>query len=244
MLGRRQPGGRLVRSWRDGAASGTETLEDLAWVGAGLLQLYEADGDVAWLVAARELISSRLPHYQDAEGALYDTPDDGPQLIMRPRNPTDGATPSAAGVLAGTLLRLSALTGDEKPRAAAERGLRADATVVARIPGTTTTLLQAAEAARRPPTTLVVVGDPRWESTRHLLATAWREKPAFCVLALSSSVPVPAAVTREVPLFGGRESAEDGRARAYLCERGVCRLPVEDAHALSRALSTTATTAS
>ncbi len=239
MLARRQPGGRLVRSWRDGAASGTETLEDLAWVGAGLLQLYEADGDVAWLAAARELISSRLPHYQDAEGALYDTPDDGPHLIMRPRNPTDGATPSAAGVLATTLLRLAALTEDRTLRDAAERALRADATVVARIPGTTTTLLQAAEAARRPPTTLVVVGDPRWESTRHLLATAWREKPAFCALALSSSVPVPAAVTREVPLFGGRESAEGGRARAYLCEGGVCRLPVEDARALSEALSAT-----
>jgi uncharacterized protein YyaL (SSP411 family) len=46
-------------------------------------------------------------------------------------------------------------------------------------------------------------------------------------------------VTREVPLFGGRERAGDGRARAYLCEGGECRLPVEDARALSRALSAT-----
>jgi len=229
--------GRLVRSWRDGAASGTETLEDVAWVCAGLVQLYEAEGDVRWLASAKELISRRLQHYQGAAGTLYDTPDDGPRLIMRPRNPTDGATPSAAGMLVATLLRLSALTEDEKVREAAERALRAEAAVVSRIPATTTTLLQAAEETRRPPRTLVVVGDPLWEATRRLLVVALREKPAGCALALSPSVPVPAAVTREVPLFLGRESVEDGLARAYLCEGGACRLPIEDPGTLSFALS-------
>ena len=237
LLDHTQPDGRLVRSWRDGSASGTETLEDLAWVSAGLLQLYEANGDIGWLSAARDLIGRRLPRYQGASGVLFDTPDDGPELIMRPRNPTDGATPSAAGVLVATLLRLWALTEDAEARAAAERALRAEAAVVARIPATTTTLVQAAEIARRPATTLVVVGDPRWESTRDLLAVARREKPAGCALAFSPSVPVPEALVREVPLFSGRESAEEGRARAYLCEGGVCRLPVEDPEALSQALS-------
>jgi len=229
--------GRLVRSWRDGVASGTETLEDVAWVCAGLVQLYEAEGDVRWLASVKELISRRLQHYQGAAGTLYDTPDDGPRLIMRPRNPTDGATPSAVGTLVATLLRFSALTEDEKAREAAERALRAEAAVVSRIPAATTTLLQAAEEARRPPRTLVVVGDLRWESTRNLLAVAWRRKPAGCALALSPSVPVPAAVTREVPLFSGRERVTDGVARAYLCEGGACRLPIEDPGALSSALS-------
>jgi uncharacterized protein YyaL (SSP411 family) len=139
--------------------------------------------------------------------------------------------------MVGTLLRLSALTEDEKLREAAERALRAEAAVVSRIPAATTTLLQAAEEARRPPRTLVVVGDPRWDTTKGLLAAALREKPAGCVLALSPSVPVPAAVSREVPLFLGRENVEDGLARAYLCEGGACRLPVEDPGALSFALS-------
>jgi uncharacterized protein YyaL (SSP411 family) len=236
LLERITPDGRLVRSWREGAASGTETLEDVAWVASGLLQLYEADGDIQWLAAANGLVARRLPHYQAASGVLYDTPDDGPGLIMRPRNPTDGATPSAAGELAATALRLSALTGNGELRAAAERAVHAEAAVVARIPATTTTLLQALEAASRPPATLVVVGDPRWESTRVLLAVARREKPSWCALALSPSVPVPERIVREVPLFEGREHVADGRARAYLCEGGVCRLPVGDPEALSRAL--------
>jgi len=82
-----------------------------------------------------------------------------------------------------------------------------------------------------------VVGDPLWETTRRLLGVALRDQPAGCVLALSPSVPVPPAVAREVPLFSGRESVEDGMARAYLCEGGACRLPIEDPAALSLALS-------
>jgi hypothetical protein len=237
LLEHRRPDGRLVRSWRNGSAAGTETLEDLAWVSAGLLQLYEADGDVRWLSAGSDVLGCRLPHYQDASGVLYDTPDDGPQLIMRPRNPTDGATPSSAGVLAATLVRLAALTGDHEWRTVAERALRAEAAVVARIPATSTTLIQAAEITRRPPLTLVVVGGPQWESTRALLAVAWRAKPAACPLAFSPSVPVPPEVVRVVPLFAGRESVADGQARAYLCEGGACRMPVEDPAGLAEALA-------
>jgi uncharacterized protein YyaL (SSP411 family) len=237
LLDCRQPDGHLIRSWFRGVTSGTETLEDIAWSSAGLVQLYEADGDVAWLAAAKELVDRRLPHYLDREGVAYDTPDDGPELIVRPRSPIDGAIPCAAGVLVSTLLRLSALTENEELRNAADRVLRAEASAIGQTPALATTLLQAAETAHEPPTTLVVVGDPAWESTRDLLAVAWRHKPRACAVAPSPSVPVPAAVVREVPLFSARESAPTGRARAYLCERGVCRLPVDDPEQLIAALA-------
>jgi uncharacterized protein YyaL (SSP411 family) len=237
LLARRQTDGRLVRSWRDGRASGAETLEDVAWVCAGLLQLYEADGNVAWLAAAGGLASRRLPHYQDPSGFFFDAPDDGPALIVRPRNPGDGAMPAAAGVFAATLVRFAALTGDATARAAAERAVRAEAALISRAPDVTATLLGAAQAAQRPPATLVIVGDPTWESTRLLVRAAWRGKPAACALALSPSVPLPAEVVRAVSLFAGRETVADGQARAYLCEGGACRMPVEDPARLADALA-------
>ena len=236
LLERRTPDGRLVRSWRAGASTGTETLEDVAWVSAGLVQLFEADGDVAWLAAARDLLGRRFPHYSDG-AVVYDTPDDGPGLIMRPRNPTDGATPSAVGVVAETLLRLSALTGDQSLRAWAERSLAAEFAVVARIPAMTTTLLRALESSAAPPVTLVVIGDRSWESTRHLARAAWRSKPPACTVALSPSVPVAPHVVRAVPLFSGRESAVDSVALAYLCEGGRCRLPIADPEVLASSLT-------
>ena len=51
--------GRIERSWRDGRTSGAETLEDVAWVAAGLVELYQADGDTAWLAAALRLVDAR-----------------------------------------------------------------------------------------------------------------------------------------------------------------------------------------
>jgi uncharacterized protein YyaL (SSP411 family) len=237
LLERRRPDGRLERSWRDGAVSGTETLEDVAWVGAALVQLFEAEGDVAWLTSVSDLVGRRLPHYQDASGALFETPDDGPALIVRPRNPADGATPAASGVLVSTLLRLSALTDDGALRAAGERALAVEAALVARVPDATATLLQAAATAAAPPTTLVLVGDPRWESTRALARAAWGSRPSGCTVAPSRTVPVPDDVVRRVPLFAGRERAEGGRALAYLCQGGACRLPTGDPEELERALA-------
>ena len=230
------PGGRLARSWRGGAVSGAESLEDVAWVAAGLVQLFEADGDPEWLGAARSLLARRLPHYLDGAGAAFDAPDDGEVLFMRPRTSYDGAAPADAGVLAATMLRLSALAGDGELRTSAARAVAAGAAAVERAPEACLTMLSAAAAASRPPLTLVVVGETAWRSTRELLDVAWRRRPAACALAVSPGVPVPERVVASVPLFAGRGPGEGERARAYLCEGGACRLPVEEPAELARAL--------
>ncbi len=240
LLARTAPDGRLERSWRDGAVSGVETLEDVAWAAAAFVQLFEAEGAVEWLAAAGALVERRVPHYRTPSGALCDTPDDGPELLLRPRTPTDGGTPAAAGVLAGALLRLAALTGEERFRAAAESAVAAEAALAAQVPAACLTLVQAAEAVALPPMALVVVGDPRWVSTRELLATGWRRKPARCVLAPSGPLPLRAESVRAVPLFSGRETVPSGRARAYLCEGGACRIPVEEPAALARLFASVA----
>ncbi|MBZ5588922.1 MAG: thioredoxin domain-containing protein [Acidobacteriia bacterium] len=235
VLARAGPDGRLARSWRNGVTSGVETLEDVAWISAALVQLYEADGQPEWLNAVKTVLARRLPHYQDDAGALLDTPDDGPELLMRPRTPYDGATPAPAGILAGTMLRVAALTGDEALRDSAIRAVDAEGSVLGRAPEACLALLQAAEAASRPPLTLVVLGDPVWSSTGEMLAAAWRHRPAACALAVST-VPVQQAAVEAVPLFADRGPGAGETARAYICEGGACRLPVEEPEALIRAL--------
>ena len=239
LLSLRAPGGRLVRSWREGVSSGAETLEDVAWVAAALVQLWEAEGRPAWLGAALDLVGARLPLYRDTAGNWYDTPADGEALILRPRDPLDGATPSAAGVLAGTLARLHALTGRDDLRLEAVSLLAAHGGMSARFPDAATTLLDAAATLGRPPRTLVVAGDPAWESTRALLSAARRTLPDDVVLAPAPYPAPPAGAVELVPVLGGRGPAGPGRAAAYLCQDGACRLPTEDPaelEALLRAL--------
>ncbi len=236
LLERRSAEGKVVRSWRDGAESGAETLEDVAWVAAGLIELFQADANTTWLDAARALVAARLPRYQGSEGELLETPNDGPPLLMRPRSPFDSAIPSSVGVMAHALLDLVALLDDEGLRAAAERAVTAESAILARAPEACTTLLEAAVALAQPPQTLVVVGDPQWDSTRRLLAAAWCNRPDFCPLALSPSVPVPAETVGVVPLFAGRERAPGGNALAYLCRGGTCERPTSDPERLAASL--------
>jgi uncharacterized protein len=227
---------RLVRSWRDGSSSGAEALEDVAWVATALVELYQAEGERRWLEAALRLVLARVPHYRDAAGALYETPDDGEALIVRPRDPIDGATPAPAAILASALIDLAALTGRRELLAWAEAAVGADTALATRLPESATALLGAAVRLRTPPTTVVVVGDPEWDSTRALRRAARRHAPPGCVLALSPTTPVPPELVELVPLFAGRERVEGRRARAYLCHGTACLLPTAEPAELARVL--------
>jgi len=232
-----RPDGGLHRSWRQGRLTGAETLEDVAWVATALVELYQADGDTAWLRAALRLVEARLPHYRDDVGALYETPDDGEPLPLRPRNPWDGAVPASPAVLAAALARLAALTGRGDLAAAARECLAAETGLLERSPENVTGLVEAAALVLAPPTELVVVGEPDAAATRALLAVGRRTLRPPTVIAPAATLPVPAADVALVPLFAGRETVGPGAALAYLCRGGTCELPSADPAALARALA-------
>jgi len=232
-----RPDGGLQRSWRDGRLAGAETLEDVAWVCAALVDLYQADGDTAWLRAALRLVDARLPRYRDAAGALWETPDDGEPLPLRPRNPWDGAVPASPAVLAAALARLAALTGRGDLAAAARECLAAETELLERSPENVTGLVEAAALVLAAPTELVVVGEPDAAATRALLAVGRRAPRPPTVIAPAAALPVPAADVALVPLFAGRETVGPGAALAYLCRGGTCELPSADPAALARALA-------
>jgi uncharacterized protein YyaL (SSP411 family) len=228
--------GTVVRSWRAGRTSGVETLEDVAWVAAGLTELYQSDGDVAWLRGALALVGARLPRYQDSSGAVFETPDDGERLPTRPRSPYDGALPSSLAVLCDTLVRLATLSGRQELAAAARRAVTAETAVLSRAPEAACSLLAAAALVERPPLEVVVVGDPSSGAVAAMLRAARHSARRPSVLAVSPAVPVPDATAELVTLFAGRQQGEAGRALAYLCETGSCRLPTDDPSELGQAL--------
>ncbi|HPW56468.1 MAG: thioredoxin domain-containing protein [Thermoanaerobaculaceae bacterium] len=227
--------GRLERAWRDGVASGTETLEDVAWVAAGWLQFGEVTGHLAWIEAADALVRRRLPHYLAEH--TFDTPDDGPALIMRPHNPLDNAIPSAGAVLALVLARLAAITGNDEFAQSAHRIVTGDAALAQQVPEAFTTLLQAAAAVEGPLRTVVVSGDPARGSTSALLATALRQGGSETTVLLGPATPLPAEMACRFPVLGGRRAAPDGAPLAWLCEGGVCRPPLRSSGELVAAMS-------
>ncbi|HEY4189720.1 MAG TPA: hypothetical protein VGM28_04795, partial [Candidatus Limnocylindrales bacterium] len=226
----RTPEGRLRRSWRDGRASSDGVLEDYADLADGLLALYEATFEERWFDAATGLVDIVLTRFGHPDGGFYDTPDDGERLVARPRDVQDNATPSGGSMTATVLLRLAALTGEDRYRAAAERAIGALGPLLELHPTAFAQWLSALAAAHAPSTEVAIVGDPGSDATRSLVTVLDRGYHPFRVQAVGAT---PEAST--VPLLRDRVAIDD-RPTAYACHGFACRLPVTEPEALDALL--------
>jgi uncharacterized protein YyaL (SSP411 family) len=226
--------GRLRRTWRAGRAGMDAYLEDHAALVNGLLSTYEASGTVRWFDAARRLADEMLDRFWDpaAEG-FFDTAGDHERLIGRPRELTDGATPSGMSLAAEALLRLAAFTGDGRYREHAARVLLALGGAAAEQPLGFGHLLCALDDLVGPLREIAVVGPRGDPATGALLAAVGAGYRPRTVLAVAD--PAGAEAAAVVPLLADRPLV-DGRPAAYVCEGFACRLPVTDPDALAAQL--------
>ena len=223
--------GRLRRSWKDGRATAEGVLEDSADLAEGLLALYEATGDERWFSACVELAEGILSRFADKAGGFHDTADDAEGLIVRPRDLQDNATPSGSAMATTVLLRLGALCGEPRYRAAAERALAGVGPYLARYPTAFAQWLCALEAAHQGMAEVAIVGEP--EAVRPLVRAASRSYGPFRVLAVSGS-PASSAVALMRDRF-----AMHGRPTAFVCRDFACRQPVLEPEALEAQLAGT-----
>ncbi|MFB7665186.1 thioredoxin domain-containing protein [Kitasatospora sp. NPDC056138] len=223
--------GRLLRTSRDGkAGENTGVLEDYADTAEGFLALYAVTGEAEWLDLAGGLLDTVLAHFTDpASGALYDTADDAEELIRRPQDPTDNATPSGWTAAANALLTYAAYTGSDRHRGAAERALGIVGALGSRAPRFIGWGLAAAEALVDGPREVAVVGPAADPATAVLRRTALLGTAPGAVVAVGE----PGAV--DVPLLADRPLL-DGRPAAYVCRHFTCDAPTADPAVLAASL--------
>jgi hypothetical protein len=226
--------GRLGRSWKDGRATGEGVLEDYADLADGLLALYEASFEEHWFEVARRLVDTILTRFTDPAGGFFDTADDHEALVTRPKDVQDNAVPAGNSMAASVLLRVGALTGEARYRAAAEAAMATVAGYVARYPTGFANWLSAMHLAVEGISELAIVGDPADPSATTLTEIAWEAFRPNLVVALAADPDASA-----VPLLAGRTLVE-GRATAYVCRDFACRLPVTDPDALREQLASAA----
>jgi hypothetical protein len=219
--------GRLRRASLGGRVGDSAAiLEDHAMLATGLLALYQLTMNDSWLTAATALLDIALAHFADRDnpGRWFDSADDGEQLLLRPADPYDGATPSGAASMAEALLTAAHITGEERYRQAAAVTLQAHSPLLARAPRSAGHWLAVAEAAVRGPLQIAVAcAGP----DSALLSDARRLAPGGAIVvggAMDSSV-----------LLAGRDRVKDADA-AYVCRGQVCDLPVTRGDELAAAL--------
>ncbi len=224
-------GGRLKRSFKDGACRGNGFLDDHAFIIAALLDLFTATADRRWLVQAIDLQRTLDNHFRDAStGGFFMTADDHEALIAREKPIHDGAIPSGNAVALMNLLRLNALTLDPTYRQRAEKALCAFSTAIEANPAAYGEMLMALDDFRHPPRQVIVVAGsdrngaaiPRWLRSTFL--------PGGLNMIVSESEA--SDLSPHWSLFK-EKTAPGGATTAYVCRTGACGAPITSVDALS-----------
>jgi uncharacterized protein YyaL (SSP411 family) len=210
--------GRLRRVSRDGVVGQPAgVLDDYGCVAEAFCAVHQLTGEGRWLDLAGQLLDTALDRFGNGSGGFFDTADDAEQLVARPSDPTDNATPSGLSAMAAALTTYAALAGSVRHREAAEAALATVAPIMARHARFTGYGCAAGEAQLAGPYEIAVAtADPDGDE---LVRAAWR-------LAPPGAVVVAGPPDRPgVPLLADRPLV-DGGSTAYVCRGFVCDRPV------------------
>jgi uncharacterized protein YyaL (SSP411 family) len=225
---------RLHATWRDGQAALNGYLDDYAFLGRALLDLYETDFDRRWLDTSAQIATTLLEHFGDAErGGFFFISDDHETVLTRNRSVHDGALPAGSGVAAGWLARLGDHLDEESFNSAASGTLIELRAAALRSASAFSTLLLAAERELRPKLELVIAGPPQAAETCALVRCARRHFLPHLTLAAGIGEAVEG-----LPLFEGRHPL-NGKPAAYVCRDRVCGAPLTNVDELDAALRAT-----
>ena len=207
----RRDDGRWLRSWQGGRAIHLAYAADYAALTGAFTRLAEATGEARWVEEARGVADGLLYLFWDeAGGGLFTAGNDAERLITRAKDVLDNVIPSANGAAATALVRLAALTGEERYRDRAADIVRLVADPLARHPTAFAHLLAAVELLEGPVTEVAVTGD-----RRDLVEAVQRRYLPNAVLAWGEPYASP--------LF---ENRKDGFA--YVCQHYSCKIPTDD----------------
>jgi uncharacterized protein YyaL (SSP411 family) len=139
--------GDLMRCYRDGVSPIPGFCEDYAYFIQGLLDLYEATLEVAWLEVAVALQARQDELFWDHHsGGYFGDSGQDPTILIRMKADHDGAEPAANSVSALNLIRMERLTGEKEFERRAEKVLGCFKVTMERSGGSMPLMLAALDA--------------------------------------------------------------------------------------------------
>lgn len=214
--------GEIHRSSLDGrVAVPLGGLEDYAALATGLLTLHQVTGETDWRTTALEIVELMIADFADpeAEGAWYDAHGHG--LLLRPRDPADGATPAGASLAAEALQLASMLAPTYEDGARygelLDATLRRAGLLFAKAPRLAGHWLSVALAQGAGPVQVAIAEAAG--SAGHMASAVRRGVPG--------GVIVVAGQRDSLPLLDGRGPV-DGLDAAYICRGTRCDLPITE----------------
>jgi uncharacterized protein YyaL (SSP411 family) len=228
--------GRLLRRYRDGEAAIDAYAEDYAFLIFGLIELFQAHNDPAWLDWAVALQARQDALFGDpAGGGWFSTTGADPSVLLRVKEEYDGAEPAASSVGALNALMLGHLTGQPGYGETAEAALRLFGPLLSGAPRAVPMMLAALAVYWTGVDQVVIIGGRDSADTRTLATVVDRTFLPFSVTIKAEPGAHQAHLSRFVPALG-RMDMREGRATAYVCRNFACDAPATGPDELARAL--------
>ena len=228
----------LYRRWRDGQRQASGIADDYAFVIQGLLDLYEADFNPAWLTWAEELQDIMIQRFYDKDkGGFYMTAaNQDPNLLVRFKEDQDNVEPSASSVGALNLLRLAQFTDKQDYRDKASKTLQAFGTTLKESPRAMPYMLCVLDYALSDPRQIVIAGKPGAPDTQKLIQVLHDHFVPVKVVMLADGGPGQTELSKSLSFIGGMKPLED-KAAAYVCVHYACKRPTSDPKEFEKELS-------
>jgi len=134
-------------------------LDDYAFLLDALLELMQADYRSQDMAFAEDIAEALIEEFESKEGGFYFTSHHHENLIHRPKQCYDNATPNGNGIAAVALQRLGHILGEPRYLQSAERTLQAFDSVMQHNPAACASLLHALGEYITPPTLVILRGE-------------------------------------------------------------------------------------
>ena len=215
---------RLKGRYCEGELRFDAQLDDYAFYGLGLLELYRADFE-AWRIAAAEKLALEIQsRFADEKGGFFRTASDAEQLFVRPKEVYDGAMPSGNSGACLLFAQLARLTGKAEWQEAADKQLSFLCGACSAAPaGCAFGYLPMMEAVYGSRELVFALADEKLPE--ELEAVLGHYAPELTALKKS---PANAALLAELAPFTEGMEPQNGKAAYYICKDGACSLPVTE----------------
>ena len=225
--------GTLQRSYREGPSGIHGFAVDYSFLISGLLDLYQADFDLAWLKWARQLQDTLDLHFWDqTHGGYFSTTDRDPAILVRMKEDYDGAEPTPTSVAVINLWRMGQLLHNEVLLEHSRRAVKSFASRMENQPFGMPLLLVGASLLETAPIHLVLHSpDAGHPGLAALLVEARRRYLPNLVVILIADAATREYFAPHHPVIDSLPATCE-QPTAYLCENYACRLPVTDAEEL------------
>jgi len=192
-----------------------------------LIELYEATYKPDYLRKAVNLNDELIKLFWDQEkGDLFLYGSDSEQLIARPKEIYDGATPSGNSVAALNFLRLARLTGRFDLEEKAQVQFNTFGAMINQVPKGHAFSLMAILFSQMHTKEVVLVSDEEVQLLDPMIDVLRKDFRPFVVSLLYSDTTNE---IKTVAPYVENYKSVDGKAAAYVCENFACRAPVTDA---------------